>query len=73
MNRRLDKLEDGFHKISINQAEQTVILKEISDWVKIERSNSGRITVLENNWKWAKGILVLLVMPLIWLIVKQFL
>lgn len=73
MNRRLDKLEDGFYQLSVNQAEQNVILKQVADWVKIERSNSQSITELRNNWRWAKGILVILVMPLLWLILRQFL
>ena len=73
MEKRVDKLEEGFHQIALNQAETNAVLRQIVAWVKTERSNSGRLTVLENNWKWAKGIVVLMVLPIVFLLIKTFL
>lgn len=72
MEKRIDKLEAGFHQLAINQAETNTVLREVAQWVKTERSNSGRLNILENNWKWAKGILTLFALPLLWLVIKSF-
>lgn len=72
MEKRLDKLEEGFHQLVVSNVKTTVLLEEVSGWVKTERNNSSRITVLENNWKWAKGILTILIMPILLLLFKVF-
>lgn len=72
VERRLDKLEEGFSKIATNQTRTNVLLEQVMDWVKKERSNSIRISVLENNWKWTKGIIGMLVIPVIFLLIKTF-
>ena len=75
---RLDKLDSDIGKqtelqnrMAITQAEMNVILKEVIAWVKSERSNSGRILILENNWMWAKGICILVCLPLAWLVIDK--
>lgn len=65
-------LKDSYHQMAITQAEVLVLLKNVLSFTEKEKSNSVRVAILENNWKWAKWVIGSLVLPVIWLLVKSF-
>ena len=72
VERRLDKVEEALDKMSENQTRTNVLLEQVMDWVRTERSNTLRVSILETNWRWARGLMGMLIVPMIFLLIKTF-
>ncbi len=70
---KVAKIEEIQQSMAVTQAEQLIVLKNVVDQMTTEKENSKRIAVLENNWKWIKWVLSGMIIPLIFLILRQFL
>lgn len=69
----LNEVKKEIVDLKVQNAEIVVVLKNVLDTLKEESRNSTRITKLETNWRWAKGIAVAVVIPAIFIILRAIL
>tara|TARA_R110000796_G_scaffold59561_1_gene137358 strand:- start:1124 stop:1354 length:231 start_codon:yes stop_codon:yes gene_type:complete len=70
LEEKVDKLDDIIRSLADTQSTQTVLLQNVLKSLEEEAKNSTRISVLETNWIWVRGIVALMIIPILFLTVE---
>ena len=61
---KVDKIDDMLRLLSDTQSRQTVLLQGVLNAMEEEAKNSTRISILEVNWLWLRGIIIFMLVPI---------
>lgn len=64
LEEKVDKIDDMLRVLSDTQSRQTVLLQGVLNAMEEEAKNSTRISILEVNWLWLRGIIIFMLVPI---------
>jgi hypothetical protein len=64
LEEKVDKIDDMLRLLSDTQSRQTVLLQGVLNAMEEEAKNSTRISILEVNWLWLRGIIIFMLVPI---------